>query len=63
MSGPKVSTPQYTSTRWVSERMWRTRQMSLSLRSMVNTMASADTNNTTAPAHPMRRALPANSNK
>ena len=59
-SGPKVSAAQYTSTRCVRGRGRRTRQMSLSLRSMVSTSASAVTNNTTAPVQPILPALPAN---
>ncbi len=59
-SGPRVSTAQYTSTRWVRERAWRTRQMSLSLRSMVKIRASAVTSSTSAPAQPICPALLAN---
>ncbi len=58
--GPRVSTAQYTSTRWVNERGWRTRQMSLSLRSIVRISASAVISNTNAPAQPIWPALLAN---
>ena len=59
-SGPSVITAQYISTRWPSGRGRLTRQIPLSVLSMVSTSASAVTNRAARPTAPSRLALPAN---
>ena len=59
-SGPSVSAAQYTRMRWPSGRWVVTRQMSLSVWSMVSTSDSAVTNSTTRPTAPSSLALVAN---
>src|SRR5690606_25018327 len=59
-SGPSVSAAQYTSTRCASGRGLRTRQIALSVRSIVNTSASAATSSATSPSEPTWLALAAN---
>ncbi len=58
--GPSVSAAQYTSTRCASGRRLRTRQIALSVRSIVNTSANAATSSTTSPTVPTWLALAAN---
>ncbi len=58
-SGPSVSAAQYTSTRCANGRGLRTRQMALSVRSMVSISANAATTSTTRPTEPTWLALDA----
>ena len=59
-SGPRVIDDQYNKTRRPSGRRARTRQMPLSVRSMVAISASVVTSRTITPRVPRRLACPAN---
>ena len=59
-SGPRVSTAQYTSRRWPSGRRRCTRQMSLSVRSMVRIRLITVTARKARPTIPSWLALEAN---
>ena len=59
-SGPSVSAAQYTSTRWPSGRLTVTRQIWLSVWSIVSTSDTAVKVSTAKPTRPSSLALPAN---